>query len=233
MAKSEQQRQKKLQRKAAKQKAKRRELKRRESLGLPARLREAASCPIVDCRLGEAFFDQGMAQLLVSRRLPGGQIAFALFLIDRYCLGVKNAFAKIDAAAEYAQVIEQIEEVDNYLELEPAEARALVDDAVAFAASYGFSPHPDYRQAKGIFGDVDAETASRRFDFGKDGKAVFIQGPNDSMEDTTRILNQLAIANARMKQERLDPPADQGDLRANRAVSRHAPRAASDAPVSD
>ena len=42
--------------------------------------------------------DEGIGEVLVSRRLNNGNVAFSVFLVDMYCLGVKDAFADIRAA---------------------------------------------------------------------------------------------------------------------------------------
>src|SRR5687768_500722 len=88
-------RQKKKERHNARQKANKKSLVRVASLGVAARLQRAAAAPVLDCCTTDVLWKQGMAQLLVSRRLPEGDVAAAVFLLDVYCLGVKDAFSKI------------------------------------------------------------------------------------------------------------------------------------------
>ncbi len=56
----------------------------------------ASSAPAYECYVADEIFDrekgQGMGQVIVSR-LSGGMVAAGIFLIDAFCLGVKDAFA--------------------------------------------------------------------------------------------------------------------------------------------
>jgi hypothetical protein len=73
----------------------------------------------------------------------------------------------------------------------PSTARKLVEEAVAYAATIGFQPHPDYRKARLIFGDIDASQCDEQFTFGKDGKPYFIGGPYDDMARCRQVINTL------------------------------------------
>jgi hypothetical protein len=75
--------------------------------------------------------------------------------------------------------------------LQPAAARKLVEDAVAYAASLGLSAHSQYSRARQIFGSIDAADSDRQFEFGQDGKPFFISGPRDSPGRCQSILGIL------------------------------------------
>jgi hypothetical protein len=77
-------------------------------------------------------------------------------------------------------------------EFVPACARKLVEGGVAYAADLGLSPHPDYRIASLIFGDVDAATCDREFTYGKDGKPFFVAGPYDGPARCHQVMQALA-----------------------------------------
>lgn len=194
MALDARRRQKKAERRNAKQKARRREMARRNPTDIAARLERAAAAPILHCLTTESLWTQGIAQVLISRQLSSGQVAFAVFLIDRYCLGVKNALCDFGARSQYFEKIyEGVARSSPVVSLTPPDARKLVEEAVAYARDLGFAPHPDYAKAKAIFGDIDAAQSERKFEFGKDGKPFFISGPHDSpgrCQSIVGILNQ-------------------------------------------
>ncbi|KKK83308.1 hypothetical protein LCGC14_2794680, partial [marine sediment metagenome] len=83
-------RQKKLQRRKAREKAKRKVLARRGPDTLAARIQRTAAAPILHCCATDMLWDQGMSNVLVSRELDNGSVAYAMFLVDTYCLGVKD-----------------------------------------------------------------------------------------------------------------------------------------------
>jgi hypothetical protein len=179
MALDARRRQKKAEKRNAKEKAKRKELARLKQDDLGHRLERAAAAPILHCCTTESLWSDGIAQVLVSRQLTSGQVALAVFLVDRYCLGVKNAHCDFAARGWYFEnVYEKLARSSPIVPLTPADARQLVEGAVQYARDLGFAPHPDYAKAKMIFGDI--APSDRQFEFGKEGKPLFISGPHDS-----------------------------------------------------
>jgi hypothetical protein len=88
MAISEQQRQKKLAKKKQKRGA-------TVKIVTPS-MRKAkpyAGYPIHECLIPDNLFDSGLGELVVTRRIPNGDIAMSAFVIDVFCLGVKEPIA--------------------------------------------------------------------------------------------------------------------------------------------
>ncbi|MCY2993976.1 MAG: hypothetical protein NTY19_39795 [Planctomycetota bacterium] len=193
MAADQKRRQKQLQRKQANRKEKHRLLVKRKNRGLAEQLSEAAAkAPILHSFIAEDVWTQGLGNVLVSRALPDNRVALGCFLVDRFCLGVKDAFARILAKAEYQQkFLPCLKEKIDLIAAEPATVRRLVEDSVEYARQLGLGPHEDYHRAKAIFGDIDPAAADEVFEFGQDGKPFFISGPYDTPERCYRILSIL------------------------------------------
>ncbi len=192
MAGNDKRRQKKLERRNAKRKERRRTLVKQKNRGLAERLLETNDSPILDSLVSETTWDEGMGQALLSRQLPNGDVAFGMFLLDTYCLGVKNAFGNVVSKAEYRAFLDDLEDRYEFVELPPEDVRCLIEDAVEFARDLGFEPHPDYRRVKPIFGDLDPLAAKERFEFGDDsGKPHFMAGPYDDPQRCYKILSIL------------------------------------------
>jgi hypothetical protein len=189
MAKDPRKRQQKLERRSAKRKEKRQVRVREQNLGLAERLRRASDYPILNCWIGADIEDNGIGWVVLSRALPSGSVAVANFLVDSYCLGVKDIFAEIMPRSDYEdKYLQNMRGRMPFREAAPAEARKLVEEAVAYARSIGFSPHADYPKALLLFGNVNAADSDARFQFGQDGKPFFISGPNDSQVRCRQIL---------------------------------------------
>src|SRR5205823_985817 len=94
-------RQKKQERRAAKRKSKHHELARAKGAGLAEQLSAADSYPVLDCLVTTDLWTEGLGWVCLSRELPHGGVAFGLFLVDRYCLGVKDALADIASRFTY------------------------------------------------------------------------------------------------------------------------------------
>jgi len=185
-------RQKKLERHRAKQKAERRGLVRRESQGLPSRISQASVAPILHCCVPSVLFEKGMGSVLVSRQLPNGEVAFAVFLVDMYCLGVKDVFVGISPRSRYDRdLYDKMTRQGEWTSLRPECARKLIEGAVQYALDLGLSPHPEYRTASRIFGDIQAEACPEQYIYGKDGKPFFIAGPNDDAFRCEAVLRAL------------------------------------------
>ena len=55
----------------------------------------------------------------------------------------------------------------------------------------GFYPHRDYKDAKGIFGDIDSNACPIMYTYGNEGKPFYIKGPNESIVQAERIVDKL------------------------------------------
>lgn len=192
MAMDPRKRQKKLARRKAKEKAKKQALAARNPRDLSTRIERSAAAPILHCRTTDVLWDQGMSHVLVSRELNSGNVAFAAFLVDMYCLGVKDVLLEVASRSRYDwEVCDKLFRDREIVNLEPEEARKLVEGAVEYARELGFPPHRDYLKARRIFGDVDASACTDQFAYGKDGKPYFVAGPYDSASRCRRIISTL------------------------------------------
>lgn len=185
-------RQKKLQRRKAKQKANRKSLGQRDPHDLAVRIQRAAKAPVLRCCTTDVLWDQGMSHVLLSRELPNGNVAFAAFLLDVYCLGVKDALCGVTSRRRYEwQTYGKLFDNHPAVDLRPEAARKLIEGAVEYARELGFSPHSDYRKARLIFGDIDADCCTDEFVYGKDGKPYYVAGPHDGRARREQIISIL------------------------------------------
>jgi hypothetical protein len=162
--------------------------------GARASAQEAASAavgPIQESLVPANLFEQGIGNLLFSRAMPDGRIAVAGFLLDLYCLGVKNAFLYIMTRAEYAEAMRNWTAAQKMRPMGSACLRKLVEGGVAYARELGFSPHADYAEASRIFGDVESTACSTFFEYGRDGKPCYISGPHETPAQVHSIIEQL------------------------------------------
>jgi hypothetical protein len=152
----------------------------------------SAKEPLYQCFASAEMFDVGIGDVLISRRRRlDGLIVTSVFLVDLFCMGVKNAIFDLMPPSMYEVTLTGLELSVELIEIPPECARKLVEGAVAYAKDLGFSPHPDYRIACQIFGDIDSNACETGFEFGYDGKPLYVSGPHETPGDIERILNQL------------------------------------------
>ncbi len=192
MATDPRKRQKKLERRNAKRKEHKHHLIRAQSGGLVEKLTAAANCPPLHCWVPDVLWREGLGSVLLSRLLPNGSVAVAVFLVDRYCLGVKNAMSAVISRSEYdSKFVRGLRIQYPARDVPLAYARKLVEDAVEYAEVLGFHPHADYHDAIVLFGDVDPGECAEEFEFGKAGRPYFFAGPHDTPERCRQILATL------------------------------------------
>jgi hypothetical protein len=182
MAKTEQQRQKKLAKKRGKEIRARREMAKKAQAmnSVIGRMQWASRFPVAQCLVGEGIQDGGgMGVIYLTRQINGGQIAMMFLLIDSFCLGVKDAGARFCTPSEFDELIDRAGTSETLRPVAPEFARKLAEDALAYAQTIGFSPHADYRKVAPFWGDIDASRCAETFTFGLDGRPNFVAGPFD------------------------------------------------------
>lgn len=195
MPKSRQQ--KKRERHAAKRKAKRRSGRAsRIPMGRKAILRRAARWPLLGCWVNENWRDpEKLNQVVVARRDPyTGEVVSGVVLVDRACLGAKNAFvANFEVAAEFRkELLGHVRQSQELIEIELNLAAAIIKAGIDYAAQFGFRPHADYREAAILLGDADPDAVTEEIAVGgSDGKPFYVSGPYDNPE---KIMAQLRRA---------------------------------------
>ena len=186
--------QKKVAKLKAKRAEKRTELSRRTSNDPTIRLQRAAKWPVVQSMVGENLWNEGIGYLAIARQDAGGQLIFGVYLVDVYCLGVKDAFWKASTPSEFKEVIEKMSTMQRMVPIAPACLVKIVKAAVEFALSYGFKPYPDFHHAARLLEGIDPETCTQEFHFGREGKPCYIQGPYESFERAAAIMSRLGEA---------------------------------------
>ncbi|HEY0753961.1 MAG TPA: hypothetical protein VGD98_08385 [Ktedonobacteraceae bacterium] len=93
MPQDEQKRQKALLKKRRKQNAAQaQQTKPTSNSALEAIIRHAQSYPLLECYITRGWDkeDLGMVEVMVTRQQPDNHVCFGLYLIDTFCLGVKE-----------------------------------------------------------------------------------------------------------------------------------------------
>jgi len=158
---------------------------------LPARVLRAAHAPIQHCFLTESVFDIGMGTLVLARGATPHQIALSSFLIDVFCLGIKDVMFESVEREVFEMYMDATDARSPVVSVDPSYARKLLRDLAAWSQSIGFAPHRDFAAVERMFGDVSADASDAMFRFGRDGKPVYIPGPNDTVPLIQRRIEQL------------------------------------------
>ncbi|OHE89319.1 MAG: hypothetical protein A3G75_00660 [Verrucomicrobia bacterium RIFCSPLOWO2_12_FULL_64_8] len=139
----------------------------------------------------QGFQGDGVTYVTITRTDDAGWLQAGVFLVDLHCLGVKDAFATEMPEIDWRHELDRLIPPADRLAIHPACARKLVEGAVAYAEALGFAPHGDYKKARRAFGGVSARDCPETFTYGRDGKPLFVAGPNDDDERIDRVMRIL------------------------------------------
>lgn len=149
------------------------------------------SSTIYDAWVSPGIQESGIGHVIISR-INYGMITMVDFLVDTYCLGVKNTLIREETEVSYLSLINMMNASMNPLApVEPSYAKKLVLEVVQYASTIGIAPHHDYHKLKVVFDDVDATECLVKFSFGQDGKPLLVQGPHDSPKQIKVWMNNL------------------------------------------
>lgn len=154
-------------------------------------MRQLAKKPLHGCLLQSALFETGCGMVILTRKTDAGRLALAAFLVDVYCLGVKDAVFRHETVSEIEDFIAAAGDSAPFEEVDPSYARKLLRDAAAYGRSLGFPPAKDYAALELLFGDSFVEACDVSFRFGHDGKPLYIPGPGETRAQIRRRLTHL------------------------------------------
>jgi len=193
MAQDAVKRQKKLMKKRQKDKAR----KQNKESTTPFRLlsdREkvllARNFPIHECLINPSWQEGGLVTILLSRRQPDDNLIFAVYLVDIFCLGLKNTFCNADySLLDYKrELISKVYNTETPVSCPPPLAHHLIYGSIEYAKQLGFKPNKDFKMSQYVLEELDNIEPCEGIEFGKDGKPLYISGPDDNAD---QILMQL------------------------------------------
>ena len=169
----------------------RRRLKRKAKQKQAVRLRNASpyrrltdSGHVEACLINDDWKEEGHAVLFVLATVPGKPPAMAVFMIDLWCAGLKDAWGRLQTDGQEFREVARTMADGAGLEIVPCDvelARELVAGSVRLAHDTGFLLPPRYERWLAVLGGVGDWTAANLRHFGVDGKLRWV-GPVEDLE---------------------------------------------------
>jgi hypothetical protein len=141
------------------------------------------------CLVTSGWEENGLAGIFVLRRKQSGKIVFGSFVVDMFCLGLKDTFFKLDYTdADFELMLDSIYQTP--LEpIDPNLAFNIIYGGIEYAEDLGFAPHKDFKITEYLLPPVE-EVPYMEVEFGKDGQPYYFEGPNDNAAKVIAILNK-------------------------------------------
>lgn len=161
----------------AKKKKKKKSSGQQQTKMSPARfMREKArTLPIGKCYITPDWKESGISQIIITRVRPSGNLSIGIFLVDTFCIGVKDAAYYANMLEEdFADLIKRYESGPGLEEISYNEAHNIIYGAIDFAEEGGIKPAKDFKTAGYILEKDTDEIPLIEYEFGKDGKHFLV-----------------------------------------------------------
>ena len=153
-------------------------------------VRRATLAPVHACYVQDSVFDTGLGMVHLIRKTGAGYVVGG-FLVDAYCLGIKDVLLEDLDSDEFEDMLAGANATGRLEAVDPAYARKLLRDAAAWAQGLGLPPHPDYAVVEKLFGAADPDACDVQFSFGFEGRPRYVPGLTDTPTQIRRRLDIL------------------------------------------
>ena len=155
--------------------------------------------PFYECWMAGDLWESGLGEIIVVRKSYTGDFVIGVYLLDVFCLGIKDSFLRFANYTSYKFFVTIISEAidsrsgEELVNVEAVYAHSLMQQCANYAAKLGLKPHKSFNKTKKLLHDIAIDD-SLTFNFGKDGKPLYIPGPQDSQLTIEKTLRNIENA---------------------------------------
>ncbi|MBQ7691669.1 MAG: hypothetical protein IJT30_10845 [Muribaculaceae bacterium] len=143
------------------------------------------------CYVSENLEENCEGIVVVSRKHNGGRVSFAAFLLDTYCLGVKDTYFNLRMEPEdFDDFIDGMNDQIGITECSYDEAHNWVWGAVAWAEEGGIGPHKNFALTQMMLDEDTDDVPLIDLPFGRDGKHLLMANSIDELQKYMPILRE-------------------------------------------
>jgi hypothetical protein len=147
--------------------------------------------PLHECFINKQYKESGLAQILISRKQASGKYVYVVFLLDVFCLGLKNVMFNFNFNKnEYEEMKHQLFQSEPFIPIDIVDAHNLIFGIIDIEEDIGFKPHKDFAIAEYILDTDLINDGIDEIEIGKNGKPLFIAGPHDNVKRIIKILDR-------------------------------------------
>lgn len=150
---------------------------------------QARSLHIGGCFITKDWETTGICTIFITREHNTGNVTFGIYLVDLYCLGLKDTGYQFNA--EYDQFVHSKITLGDFERCEYELAHNIIFGAIAYAEDYGFKPHKDFAVSQFILEENDEQVPLMEIEFGLEGIPCYVQGPFDEQATIDRNIATL------------------------------------------
>lgn len=134
------------------------------------------SLEIGTCYVSNDMTGCGEGHVIVTRRHTGGRVSMAMYLVDTFCLGVKNSLFRLRLEEEELQ--EKLDRIPDLRECTYDEAHNWVYGAISWAEEGGIEPDKSFAVTKYMLEEDTDDIPLIEYEFGHNGKHFLMANSN-------------------------------------------------------
>ena len=154
-------------------------------------IKNAKNYPLFECLINTDWQGKGMAHIFLSRKQPSNKLILGVYLVDIFCLGLKNTFCNANLSMEEYQKLKlSILKETAISAYPPGKACKIIFGAIEYARRLDFKPQKDFDLSQYVLEGLQNNDCDLTLEFGKDGKPLYIAGPDDDFEAIIETLRK-------------------------------------------
>jgi len=167
--------------------------------------------PIVECWINKNWQDIGEASIAIVRKMGGDKFAIGMYLLDLYCLGLKDGFYHVEPTHVKEEILQQVHKNMDMIACDATLAQNIIYGAIEYAEDLGFKPAKEFAVLQYLLDDVE-EIEYMEVEFGFKGKPMYIPSPHENVGLILSTLNKSVGEGNYIFQENEDLPDELTDL---------------------
>lgn len=149
--------------------------------------------PLHECLVNTTWQEDGIANLIISRKHSNGNVTMCIYSVDLHCVGVKDTFFNFNI--EYSRYDEMKRTNSKNLKLQTIDyvlAHNIIFAGVEYAETLGIEPHKDFQKITQYFLEENSiEIEYMEIECGLDGKPFFLATDFYTPAQSNAIIKQL------------------------------------------
>jgi len=150
--------------------------------------------PVYKCLINKDWEEEKLCNIFITRQHVNGNVTVCMYLVDLYCLGVKDTFFHFNIPyREIERMTSQAETGSVFIEVPYELVHNILFAGLEFAEEYGFEPHKDFTSITSYFLEEDDENIPL-MDIecgGDDGKPFYVDAGYEMPARVNQIIVQL------------------------------------------
>ena len=136
---------------------------------------KARTLPVARCYMSKDWQKAGLANVLVARRHPQGTFTFGYYLVDTYCLGLKDSNYRFSLSeGEFEDYMSHLLIEGFMQEVNYEEAHNLIYGAIAFAEEAGIEADKSFALTQYLLEEDTEEVPLVDYEFGRGGQHFLV-----------------------------------------------------------